>query len=57
MEIEEVVKSIFSEDMSFKEKAILVQNTIVGMEGVLSNDKEIEEVNPFNHLCSLISFR
>lgn len=49
MEIEEVVKSIFSEDMSFKEKAILVQNKIVGMQDVLSNDKEIEEVNPLEH--------
>lgn len=49
MEIEELVESIFSEDMSFREKAILVQNKIVGMGGVLSEEKEIEEVNPLEH--------
>ena len=48
-EIEKVMESIFSEDMSFKDKLILIQNKIVGMEGVQSSDKEIEKLNPLEH--------
>jgi len=49
MENVNLVYSVLAEDVSFNDKAIAVQNQIADMDGVLTDEKEIEKTNPLEH--------